>query len=278
MGKKKYLRATDGDTPYVSISIRMLSIDTPEVHYPGNQKPSKQDDNLAQLAAWIQNGQAPINRGMDNYLFPKLATGQAGTLQEKQGKQATTAFKSLLDEKLSRPSGRKRRVFLWAADEHFDRYGRLLAYMAPSYTAKELSSLSPKQRATFNLLMVESGWAATFPIYPSVPKYSDLVMLQNAAKDAYENKKGAWEDPNVLTGYEFRMCVRLYKVTKKVVQGRKLSTREKYRWITRYCVDMTTREIFPPQDYYKVEPYNRIFIWPGDVTDAVGKMNLLPPS
>jgi endonuclease YncB( thermonuclease family) len=44
LGTKKYLRATDGDTPYVSMSIRMLSIDTPEVHYPGNQKPSKQDE------------------------------------------------------------------------------------------------------------------------------------------------------------------------------------------------------------------------------------------
>ena len=39
LGAKKYLRATDGDTPYVSVSIRMLSIDTPEVHYPGNKKP-----------------------------------------------------------------------------------------------------------------------------------------------------------------------------------------------------------------------------------------------
>ena len=28
LGTKKYLDATDGDTPYVSISIRMLSIDT----------------------------------------------------------------------------------------------------------------------------------------------------------------------------------------------------------------------------------------------------------
>ena len=44
LGKKKYLKATDGDTPYVSTPIRMLSIDTPEVHYPGNQKPSKQDE------------------------------------------------------------------------------------------------------------------------------------------------------------------------------------------------------------------------------------------
>ncbi|TET18767.1 hypothetical protein E3J74_09175 [Candidatus Bathyarchaeota archaeon] len=47
MGKKSYLRATDGDTPYISMSIRMLCLDTPEVHYPGVQKPSKQDANLA---------------------------------------------------------------------------------------------------------------------------------------------------------------------------------------------------------------------------------------
>ena len=59
LGNKKYLRATDGDTPYVSVSIRMLSIDTPEVHYPGNTKPSRQDDNLAQLAAWMKQGQSP---------------------------------------------------------------------------------------------------------------------------------------------------------------------------------------------------------------------------
>jgi hypothetical protein len=53
LGKKKYLRATDGDTPYISVPIRMLSIDTPEVHYPGTKKPSKSDDDLMQLAEWI---------------------------------------------------------------------------------------------------------------------------------------------------------------------------------------------------------------------------------
>jgi len=37
LGRTTYLRSTDGDTPYVTSSIRMLSIDTPEVHYPGNQ-------------------------------------------------------------------------------------------------------------------------------------------------------------------------------------------------------------------------------------------------
>ncbi len=51
---------------------------------------------------------------------------------------------------------------------------------------------------------------------------------------------------------------------------------EKYSWISRFCLDMTTREIFYPQDYFKVQPYNRIFIWAEDVTDAVGKLNLVP--
>lgn len=208
---------------------------------------------------------------------PKLNTGQAGTLQETQGESAKEEFQRLLDEKLTRPSGRKRSVFVRAADEHFDQYGRLLAYIAPNYTAKERESMSREERATFNLLMVESGWAATFPIYPSIPKYQDLIMLQEAAKDAFDNKKGAWADPNMtLTGYEYRMCVKLYRVTKKLVGGRKLSSRERYGWTTRFCADMTTREVFYPQGYYKVEPYNRIFIWPDDVTEAVGKMNLLP--
>ena len=69
LGSKRYLRATDGDTPYVSMSIRMLSIDTPEVHYPGNTKPSRQDEPLAQLADWMQQGKAPIS--------PELVTGIA---------------------------------------------------------------------------------------------------------------------------------------------------------------------------------------------------------
>ncbi len=277
IGKNKYLRATDGDTPYVSIPIRMLSIDTPEVHYPGNQKPSKQDDKLAQLAEWMQLGQSPAQNGLAQYLHPKLASGRAGSLQEAQGLQATDHFKELIEDKLSKPHGGKRSVFLRAADQHFDQYGRLLAYMAPSYNAKELAILSRKERATFNLLMVDSGWAAPFPIYPSIPGYPDLILLQESAKDAQNNKRGAWQDPLMLTGYEFRMCVRLYAVTKKLVDGKKVSSAERYGWVTRYCVDMTTREIFYPHNYYRVPSYNRIFIWPGDLSEAVGKMNLLPP-
>lgn len=277
LGKKQYLRATDGDTPYVSMSIRMLSIDTPELHYPGRTKPSKHDINLAQLAEWMHQGLAPINEDLSTLLQPKLSTGKAGTLQEKQGKKATEVFRNLIEENLNKPnSTRKRNVYLRAADEPFDQYGRLLVYLAPNYNAEERAGKSEKDRPTFNLLMVREGWAATLPIYPSLPKHSDLAMLQEAGKDALEQKRGAWADPLTLTGYEFRMCIKLYEVTRKIVQGKKLSNREKYSWITRFCMDMTTREIYYPQAYFKVKPYNRIFIWPEDITEAVGRLNLSP--
>jgi endonuclease YncB( thermonuclease family) len=277
LGQKRFGRITDGDTPYVTTSIRMLSIDTPEVHYPGNSDPARQDGNLAQLAQWIAQGQAPVQKDLAAHLQPRLATGQAGTLQKRQGDQATAHFAALLDQKLTRPGKKtKRSVFIRVADEHFDQYGRLLAYMAPSYTAAERAAMGRKDRATFNLLMIESGWAAPFPIYPSLPQHVDLVMLQEAGQDAFENSRGAWADPHTLTGYEFRMCVKLYGITKKLVAGHKPSSTEAYDWIDRFCVDMTTREIFYPQDYCKVKPYNRIFIWPKDVPEAVGRMNLVP--
>ena len=59
LGTKQLTKISDGDTPQVSFSIRMLSIDTPEVHYPGTQSPSKHDSKLAQLGDWIQQGKAP---------------------------------------------------------------------------------------------------------------------------------------------------------------------------------------------------------------------------
>jgi len=275
LGTNKYLRATDGDTPYVSMSIRMLSIDTPEVHYPGNTKPSKQDTTLLQLAEWIRQGKAPINDDLAGFLIPKLEGGRAGTLQMEQGEKASKAFQELVDRKLHE-GGKNRTVYLHSAEKPFDQYGRLLAYMAPNYTAAERESMSAVERATFNLLMVMEGWAATFPIYPSLPKHSDLLLLQEAGRNALESGKGIWADSLTLTGYEFRMCVKLYEITSKLVKGTKVSSTEKYSWIDRFCLDMTTREIFYPQDYFKVQPYNRIFIWAEDVTDAVGKLNLVP--
>ena len=52
----KLTRITDGDTPFVEMPIRMLSIDTPQVHYPGTVKPSAHDAGLMQLGLDLKAG------------------------------------------------------------------------------------------------------------------------------------------------------------------------------------------------------------------------------
>jgi endonuclease YncB( thermonuclease family) len=278
LGNKEYLRTTDGDTPYISVSIRMLSIDAPEVHYPGSAHPSRQDDALAQLGAWLKEGKAPVDDGLAEYLYPRLTMVRAGTLQEHQGEQATAMFQQMLEHMLTKPGGGRRRLFVSTADLPFDQYGRLLAYIAPYYDKAERETLNEWERATFNLLMIKAGWAAPFPIYPSIPKHRDLVMLHDAAKEAFTSKRGIWAESQVLLGYEFRMVVKLYEVTRKLVAGETLSSAQRESWVERYCADMTTHEIFYPQDYYRVAPYDRLFIWPADVNEAVGRLNLISGS
>jgi endonuclease YncB( thermonuclease family) len=272
IGSKKYIRASDGDTPYISMSVRMLSIDTPELHYPGKKRPSSQDENLYKLAQWIKENRVPIDKKLGEYLYPKLVTKKAGSLQEEQGKGATNYFRALLKSGLNS----SKTLYTRALDQPFDSYGRLLAYISPYHNRKKLASMSMIERSTFNLQMISAGWAVSFPIYPSLPSYRDLILLQKVAKEAYEQKRGTWSNSLMLSGYEFRMCVKLYKITKKLILNKSLSSREKNSWISRFCVDMTTREIYSPQEYYEVKPYNRVFIWAKDVSEAVGKMNLIP--
>jgi endonuclease YncB( thermonuclease family) len=271
---KKITRTTDGDTIFVEVSIRMLSIDAPEVHYPGMTKPGKYDSKFQQLGQWIDHSNGLVNSGLANFLKVKLITGKAGTLHQEQGEKAYAEFQKLLDAKLTKKAGKKRPVFLWAANEHFDQYGRLLAYVAPYYTKKELVNKTLEDRATFNLLMVKAGWAASFPIYPSVPKKEDFELLQNAGEDAFGKHKGIWKNSLTLAGYEYRMCVRLCELMEKIKAGETITAEERKKWIERYCVDITTGKLYEPQDYYKVAPFNRLFIWPKDVAEARAKLNL----
>ncbi len=278
LGKKtKSGDPADGDTPYIRMSIRMLGIDTPETNYPTVGSPANSDARLKELAQWIQQGQAPISNDLAAHLFPRLDTGTAGTLQKQHGDSAKAAFKQALAARLTKPNGNTRSLYLHAADEHFDSFGRLLAYIAPRYTKTELPNTTPHDRRTFNLEMIENGWAASLLIYPSLPKYVNLEMTYQAAKSAYDNNLGAWADKaTMLTGYEWRMCIKLHKVTKKLVNGDSLSTAERYGWVDRFCFDITDRKVYEPQDYVKVPPYARAFAWPEDMRRAVGDLNLLP--
>lgn len=278
IGKKtKSGDPADGDTPYVRLPVRMLGIDTPETNYPGVGSPAKSDDRLKELADWIQQGHAPITDDLAAHLHPRLDTGTAGTLQKNHGDQAKAAFKTALDTRMTRPTGTTRPFFINLADEKFDHYGRMLAYVAPSFSSQEFQNTTPHDRRSFNLQMIELGWAATLLIYPSLPKYSDLVLTYDAAKSAIENGRGAWADANtVLTGYEWRMCIKLHKATKRLVAGENLKSWEREGWVQRYCFDLTTRQVFDPQDYIKVPPEARGFIFPNDMRRAVGDLNLTP--
>jgi endonuclease YncB( thermonuclease family) len=59
--------------------------------------------------------------------------------------------------------------------------------------------------------MVENGWAAFYPIYPSLPQNDDFNRAIKAASKAWTKKLGAWKKygTNFLLAHEFRMCIKL---------------------------------------------------------------------
>ena len=99
------------------------------------------------------------------HLLPRLER-QPAPCQFVQGKAASAFLQRRTEERLTRPGGERRSLFVRMADQPFDDNARLLAYVAPSYSRTELATLPRAERATFNLDLVEAGWAAPFVIYP----------------------------------------------------------------------------------------------------------------
>ncbi|HPY42667.1 MAG TPA: thermonuclease family protein, partial [Thiolinea sp.] len=234
------------------------------------------DQNFLQLAQWIGEHQAPVTKTFAEYIVPKLATGQAGSLQYTQGKAASAFFKQQIETRLTRPNGKKRDLFIRTADSPFDNYHRMLAYVAPNYSMQELANLSRLERSTFNLDLVASGWASPFVVFPNIPGEQDLPLYLHLATQAYENKQGIWAEALTLPAYEYRMCEKLYEITKDLVAGTVLKPVDRYAWRSRYCADMRTRLLYGPENYMPVPPAYRLWIWPKDVQKTVGALNLVP--
>jgi endonuclease YncB( thermonuclease family) len=193
--------------------------------------------------------------GLRAYLTPRLKR-TPGTNQEVWGEKSRAAFKQLADTLLEFDPAKnryRRRVFLTTGEDPFDRFKRLLAYVAPEED-------DPKKRATFNLLLAREGWTVSYLIYPNIPKRKDLELLQDAVHTARTGKKGFWKQANLLLGYEFRYAVDTAKGT---AQGPK-----------RYCADISTALLHQPSDYFRIQPENRLFIDKKDVEDARAKLNL----
>jgi hypothetical protein len=152
--------------------------------------------------------------------------------------------------------------------------------MKKNYAAKRLKIKCPflLDHYTFNLNMLESGWAAPFILYPSIPGELDLPLFVEVSVDAMNKKRGQYNNALSMPGYEYRMCEKLYGITKKLVGGDSMHYSKQIGWRSRYCADMRNRRIFGPEEYMNVpEPY-RLWIWPGDVQASIATLNLIPAS
>ncbi|MEM1235437.1 MAG: thermonuclease family protein [Pseudomonadota bacterium] len=277
LGQSKHIENSDGDTPKIEMPIRMLSMDTPEKkNVTSGLSKAEIEQFWPQLPGWFDSGDSPVPGPLADYLKPRVARATAWQTHWDQGAESTDALNSFMDQRLTRPTGTRRRLFLRAADERFDRYGRLLAYVAPSYDADERADMTRYERRTFNFQMVEMGWAPTLMIYPSIPNERDLPMLQQAAQKAVEEQRGHWADDLLLLAYEYRMLEKLVLILQKQQLGETIDNEQYFGWVTRYCCDISDGLIYPPADYWRVAPWNRLFIWPDDIRAAVADLNLRP--
>jgi len=259
--KPTWVSATDGDTPTVQLPIRMLGMDAPELHYGGasENKPGKFD---TEFGKFLNSSGKNLDSGLKTYLAARLKSNSC-TRHINAGKAASDFFTALVTKRLDRGLGKNgkplkpRHLFVMASTEVFDRYGRLLAYICASYTKKERESIPPGKRPTFNLEMIQEGHAVSLIIYPNIPKPTDLELVQDAVAKARKGHKGIWKgSPEPLLPYEFRWIV-------DTIAGA-----HDRKGPDRYCGDITSANLYPPQLYYKALPENRLFFFPEDLGDA----------
>lgn len=276
LGTRALVDVTDGDTPNVRMPIRMLSVDTAETTAGSQEGARRVDDNFVELARWLREGRAPVTGPLAEHLQPRLATGQAGTLQWTQGQSATVFLRETIERRLTRPDLPPRSLFIRTADAPFDEYHRLLAYIAPNFTERERRALPRAQRSTFNLDLLASGWAAPFVIFPSIPGESDLPLLVQQTLTAQAERLGIWADDTTLLAYEYRMCQRLHAITRQLVEGADLTIAQRLAWRERYAADLRTRRLAAPEAYHTIPPAYRLWVWPGDLRAAIAALNLIP--
>jgi endonuclease YncB( thermonuclease family) len=216
---RRLVRSSDGDTTVIEQPIRMVSCDTPEKSgYAG--KPEVSQPKLDKCRQRLQGGfYNALPQALRDYLVARL-TNTAAQRHIEAGERASEAFGQLLATRLTRPNGTTRSVATIPTGEIIDSHGRMLAYIAPWFTGSQSDPLPPPNdpgRRTLNLDMIATGWAAFFPIYPSLPKNSDMNLAIAEAQAAWDGNRGAWTLPsgrNLLLGYEYRMCIKLGEVKK----------------------------------------------------------------
>ncbi|NIP61473.1 MAG: hypothetical protein GWN01_05060 [Nitrosopumilaceae archaeon] len=266
---KKLMRISDGDTPVIEQPIRLVSCDTPEKsRYAGG--PNTAQTKLDACKNRLEDGTYDaIPQGMREYLIEKL-TNDAAQKHIAAGYDATAEFDKMLDLRLDRGDGTRRDVAVIPTGEIIETFGRMLAYIAPWFDTRreELPDRDDPERRTFNLQLVETGWAAMFPIYPSLPRDDDFDKLIKAAEIAWNDQKGAWKKygRDLLLAYEYRACVKL-GTADNATDG----IEDAFK---RYCVNLETLEIFDPVEFHQVPVPYRMWIWKDDLNKAKQDLGL----
>ena len=257
--KPKWVSATDGDTPTIQLPVRMLGMDTPELHYGGatESNPGKFDTAFASFLTKQGKG---LDSGLKAYLKSRLKA-KACTRHIAAGKAASDHFQQMAAGRLKRVSdstGKEltpRHLFTMVSTEVFDKYGRMLAYVNATYTKQERAAIPLKQRQTFNLQMIADGFATSLLIYPNIPKPADLELVRQAMASARKGKLGLWKSATpLLHAFEFRWII-------DTINGKRSGP-------DRFCGDFTTGKLYLPQRYFEVPPENRLWFFAEDVGDA----------
>ena len=259
---KKDIGAPDGDTIKIEQPVRMVSCDTPEKERPYGVAATTQP-KLEKAKTKLLNNEYPlVPNGLINYLTNKI-TNDAAKRHINAGKDASIHFEKIKNERLNKPDGKRRKVGVLPSGEVIDSNGRLLAYILTYFDKKPLPPKNDPARKTYNLLMVEDGWAVFFPIWPSLPKDpKDFDIIYSAAKKAWKNKTGMWNKHgnDLLLPYEYRLLMKLSvdvttdKTLKEIMEGA----------FQRLCVDLRSMKLVGKFDFYKVPPPDRFWIWERD--------------
>jgi endonuclease YncB( thermonuclease family) len=258
---KKDIGEPDGDTIKIEQPVRMVSCDTPEKEKPyGTAATAQPKLNIAKKR--LQDGFfAALPKGLIKYLTHRI-TVDAAKKHINAGKEASTHFEKVKNAALNKPNGTRRKVGVLPSGEVIDRNGRMLAYIM-TYLEKPLPPKGDPARKTYNLIMVEDGWASFFPIWPSLPTDpADFEIIYAAAKKAWSNKKGMWKKygANLLLPYEYRMLMKL----SVAITGNKTAMDLIDTAFQRVCVDLRSMKLVGKFDFYKVPPSHRFWIWETD--------------
>ena len=176
-----------------------------------------------------------LKKELQEWLEPRL-TKESIKVSKRLGFKAKAYLQGILEDKL----------LLSLGPQVFDRYERPLGY------------LGVDGQDSYNYKMIETGLAIPYFIYPNAVSPTEkgftldtLEKFRDAAVNAREKKVGLWE-------YIDSMLIPM--------ELRYLTRRE---FPVKYCADVETYVLYPPQFYFQVPIENRLFFYWRDVVTAV---------